>query len=141
MLLITFEGVRQRFAYLEPKQFPLLRIYGVTVHKARGAKLESATIDIDESRAAYRPGMAYVAMSRCRKIQDPYVTESAPWSQIRPNWEAEKAPNVCRERSRQRFRRALLLVFEQAEDLVSQCRREEVERYLKKECELALLEN
>ena len=46
-------------------QFPLRLAYALTIHKAQGATLDAAYIDV---RAAREPGQAYVALSRVRTL-------------------------------------------------------------------------
>lgn len=46
-------------------QFPLRLAYALTIHKAQGATLNAAYIDV---RAAREPGQAYVALSRVRTL-------------------------------------------------------------------------
>ena len=58
MLMKTF--------YVYRKQFPLILVYAVTIHKCQGLSLDSAIIDL--SSKVFSPGMAYVALSRVRSL-------------------------------------------------------------------------
>jgi len=48
-------------------QLPFRLAWAVTIHKAQGLTLESATIDLD--RGTFERGQAYVALSRCRTME------------------------------------------------------------------------
>ena len=55
------------------KQIPLRLAYALTIHKAQGASLDSALVDIGEATFEY--GQAYVALSRVRSLEALYVHE------------------------------------------------------------------
>jgi ATP-dependent exoDNAse (exonuclease V) alpha subunit len=46
--------------------------WAVTIHKAQGATLESARIDL--GRKAFSPGQTYVALSRLTTLEGLYLT-------------------------------------------------------------------
>lgn len=54
------------------KQYPLKAAWAITVHKSQGLTFDKAIIDV---HAAFSPGQAYVALSRCR-ILDGLVLSS-----------------------------------------------------------------
>ena len=87
-------------------------------------------VDFDEKVTPYGPGMAYVALSRCRKIDDLFVSDGAPWNQIRPNWEAEEAFKLCKERSRASLRIFCGKVLERLDSIIPGCRKDDIERLL-----------
>jgi ATP-dependent DNA helicase PIF1 len=58
------------------KQIPLCLAYAITIHKAQGATLDCALIDIGRSTFEY--GQAYVALSRVKNLQSLYVWELEP---------------------------------------------------------------
>lgn len=53
------------------EQIPLRLAYALTIHKAQGASLDSALIDVGESTFEY--GQAYVALSRVRSMESLYI--------------------------------------------------------------------
>lgn len=53
------------------KQIPLRVAYALTIHKAQGASLDSALVDIGQ--ATFECGQAYVALSRVRSLEALYV--------------------------------------------------------------------
>jgi ATP-dependent DNA helicase PIF1 len=56
---------------LQRKQIPLRLAYALTIHKAQGATLDCALIDIGSS--TFECGQAYVALSRVRSLDSLYV--------------------------------------------------------------------
>ena len=61
---------------LQRKQIPLRLAYALTIHKAQGASLDSALVDIGRNTFEY--GQAYVALSRVRSLEALYVYEIDP---------------------------------------------------------------
>ena len=58
------------------EQIPLRLAYALTIHKAQGASLDSALIDVGPSTFEY--GQAYVALSRVRSMEALFIYEIAP---------------------------------------------------------------
>jgi len=58
------------------KQIPLKLAYAITIHKAQGATLDCALIDIGSSTFEY--GQAYVALSRVKNLESLYVWDVEP---------------------------------------------------------------
>ena len=58
------------------KQIPLRLAYAITVHKAQGATLDSALIDIGSNTFEY--GQAYVALSRVKSLDSLYIWDVEP---------------------------------------------------------------
>lgn len=61
---------------LSRKQIPLRLAYAITIHKAQGATLDCALIDIGTSTFEY--GQAYVALSRVKNLQSLYIWDLEP---------------------------------------------------------------
>jgi ATP-dependent DNA helicase PIF1 len=61
---------------LSRKQIPLRLAYAITIHKAQGATLDCALIDIGSSTFEY--GQAYVALSRVKNLQSLYIWDLEP---------------------------------------------------------------
>lgn len=57
-------------------QIPLKIAYAITIHKAQGATLDSALVDIGSSTFEY--GQAYVALSRVRMLDGLYIWKLDP---------------------------------------------------------------
>lgn len=66
---VEFEG-------LSRKQIPLKLAYAITIHKAQGATLDCALIDIGTSTFEY--GQAYVALSRVKNLESLYIWDVDP---------------------------------------------------------------
>lgn len=58
------------------EQIPLRLAYALTIHKAQGASLDSALIDVGPSTFEY--GQAYVALSRVRSMESLFIFEISP---------------------------------------------------------------
>lgn len=58
------------------EQIPLRLAYALTIHKAQGASLDSALIDVGPSTFEY--GQAYVALSRVRNLDALFIYEISP---------------------------------------------------------------
>ena len=57
------------------EQIPLRVAYALTIHKAQGASLDSALVDVGPS--TFECGQAYVALSRVRNLESLYIFEIA----------------------------------------------------------------
>jgi ATP-dependent DNA helicase PIF1 len=58
------------------EQIPLRVAYALTIHKAQGASLDSALVDVGPS--TFECGQAYVALSRVRNLDAVFIFEIAP---------------------------------------------------------------
>ena len=77
------ERVKSKFILMKSffifrKQFPLILVYAVTIHKCQGLSLNCAIIDL--SHKVFSPGMAYVALSRVHSMDGLYLTDFDPSS-------------------------------------------------------------
>lgn len=61
---------------LQRQQVPLRLAYAITIHKAQGATLDCALIDIGKNTFEY--GQAYVALSRVKSLDSLYIWELDP---------------------------------------------------------------
>jgi len=61
---------------LDRQQIPLRLAYAITIHKAQGATLDCALIDIGDNTFEY--GQAYVALSRVRSLDCLYIWDLKP---------------------------------------------------------------
>jgi ATP-dependent DNA helicase PIF1 len=61
----------QDFPGILRKQIPLKLAYAITIHKAQGATLDCALIDVGGRTFEY--GQAYVALSRCKDLESLYI--------------------------------------------------------------------
>ena len=61
----------QRVVVAQFRQLPVRLGWAVTIHKAQGATLESASIDL--GRKAFSPGQTYVALSRLTTLEGLYL--------------------------------------------------------------------
>ena len=57
------------------RQYPVRPAWAITIHKSQGLTFDRAVID---ARAAFSPGQAYVALSRCRSLEG--IVLSSPLS-------------------------------------------------------------
>ena len=58
--------------YVHRKQFPLILAFAVIVHKCQGLSLDCAVMDL--SNEVFCSGMAYVALSRVKCLDNLYLT-------------------------------------------------------------------
>ena len=58
------------------KQFPIILAWAITIHKSQGLTLNKALIDLGDS--VFAPGMAYVALSRLKKLNDLILIDFNP---------------------------------------------------------------
>lgn len=68
-------------------QYPIKLAYAITVHKSQGQTFEHVTIDYEKS-GAFAPGQTYVALSRCRRLEDIRLTVPLQMQHIMVNHEA-----------------------------------------------------
>jgi ATP-dependent DNA helicase PIF1 len=61
---------------VQRQQIPLRLAYAITIHKAQGATLDCALIDIGSS--TFECGQAYVALSRVRDLESLYIWDLEP---------------------------------------------------------------
>lgn len=59
-------------------QIPLILAYSLTIHKVQGLTLDECVVDL--GRDVFSANMAYVALSRCKRLTGLYLTEFNPKS-------------------------------------------------------------
>ena len=79
---------------LERQQIPLRLAYAITIHKAQGATLDCALIDIGKNTFEY--GQAYVALSRVKSLDSLYIWDLDP-SAFRVHPKVEVFLNAVKE--------------------------------------------
>jgi ATP-dependent DNA helicase PIF1 len=72
---------------LSVSQMPLQYAWAITIHKAQGATLDSAVIDVGQD--IFEDGQTYVALSRLRRMEDLWLTTLDP-SKIKLNVKARE---------------------------------------------------
>lgn len=63
---------------IQRQQVPLRLAYAITIHKAQGATLDCALIDIGKNTFEY--GQAYVALSRVKSLESLYIWDLEPFA-------------------------------------------------------------
>ena len=54
-------------------QFPLALTWAVTIHKCQGLTLPEIVIDMTPAKGKFKPGEAYVVLSRVRTLQELHI--------------------------------------------------------------------
>jgi len=71
---LDYEAIKDM--YVARSQFPITLAWALTIHKTQGLSLDSALIDIGKD--IFEPGMAYVALSRVKKLENVYLCAFEP---------------------------------------------------------------
>ena len=77
------EKVKSRFVvmkkiYVFRKQFPLILAFAVTIHKCQGLSLDCGMMELSDQ--VFSPGMAYVALSRVKQLENLHLIAFKPES-------------------------------------------------------------
>ena len=77
------EKVKSRFVIFKKvfvfrKQFPLILAFAVTIHKCQGLSLNCAMMDLSDQ--VFCDGMAYVALSRVKQLENLHLIAFTPQS-------------------------------------------------------------
>jgi len=70
---VTLDYEFKKDIYVARSQFPITLAWALTIHKTQGLSLDSAVIDIGKD--IFEPGMAYVALSRVKKLANVHLIE------------------------------------------------------------------
>ncbi len=73
---ITADFEYQKKLYASRTQFPLSLAWALTIHKTQGLSLDAVMIDLGAD--IFEGGMAYVALSRARKLNNVFLIEFMP---------------------------------------------------------------
>lgn len=76
--IVTIERIEADYQfrknhYVTRSQFPISLAWAITVHKCQGLSLDNVMIDLGSS--IFEPGMAYVALSRARRLDQVHLIE------------------------------------------------------------------
>ena len=69
----VYDREKQKLSYVVQScvsQFPLILAYAITIHKAQGMTCNQVICDLEE---CFAPGQSYVALSRCKSIENLYL--------------------------------------------------------------------
>ena len=69
-----FMVLKKIFVYR--KQFPLILAFAVTIHKCQGLSLDCAMMELSDQ--VFSPGMAYVALSRVKQLENLHLIAFKP---------------------------------------------------------------
>lgn len=76
LLKVSHDYEYSKNIYVTRTQFPVSVAWALTIHKTQGLSLESAIIDIGTD--IFEPGMAYVALSRIKKLKNVHLVAFDP---------------------------------------------------------------
>lgn len=84
---IDRDGVPERVAVGSATQYPFKLAWAITAHKSQGQTFDRVHIDIDDSKA-FADGQMYVALSRCRTLENLTISRKIRTKEIMVNKEA-----------------------------------------------------
>jgi hypothetical protein len=80
-------------------QFPIMLAWAITVHKAQGKTLEKVRVDL--GRGAFVAGQTYVALSRCRSLDDIALTRPIRTEEVKADPRIKRFFSALRDRERE----------------------------------------
>lgn len=88
---VKWESYKYKYDYTEDRiipvttgqyvQYPMMLAWAVTIHKSQGKTLEKVRVDL--GNGAFASGQVYVALSRCRSLEDIHLVRPIQQNEIK----------------------------------------------------------